>query len=77
MLFTPEVDTPTEAPAVFNLSTFSKLCPTYSSIDSFPFSVVPIAEAVFSTLPTFKLLPSPIMKVLTLSTTLLSPFVCE
>ena len=62
MLFTPEVDTPTEAPAVFNLSTFSKLCPTYSSIDSLPFSLVPIAEAVFSSLPTFKLLPSPIMK---------------
>ena len=62
MLFIPEVDIPTEPPTVFNLSTFSKLCPTYSSIDSFPFSVVPIAEAVFSTLPTFKLLPSPTMK---------------
>ena len=55
MLFTPEVDTPTEAPAVFNLSTFSKLCPTYSSIDSFPFPLAPIAAAVFSTLPTFRL----------------------
>ena len=77
MLFIPEVDIPTKPPTVFNLSTFSKLYPTYSSIDSFPLPVVPIAAAVFSTFPTFKLLPSPIMKVLALSTTLLSPFVCE
>ena len=77
MLFTPEADTPTEPPAVFNLSTFSKLCPTYSSIDSFPFPLAPIAAAVFSTLPTFRLLSFPIMKVLALSTYFLSPFVLE
>ncbi|WYA02676.1 hypothetical protein KST90_06125 [Fusobacterium nucleatum] len=77
MLFIPEVDIPTEPPTVFDLSTFSKLCPTYSSIDSFPFPLAPIAAAVFSTLPTFRLLSFPIMKVLALSTYFLSPFVLE
>ena len=75
MLFIPEVDIPTEPPTVFDLSTFSKLWPIYSSIDSFPFSVAPIAPAVLSTLPTFRLLPSSIMKVVALFTTFLSPLV--
>jgi len=75
MLFIPEADIPTELPTVFDLSTFSKLYPTYPSTDSFPFPVAPIAAAVFSTLPTFKLLPSPIKNVVTLSTYFLSLFV--
>jgi len=36
---------------------------------------VPIAPAVFSTFPTFRLLPSPIKNVVGLSATFLSPFV--
>ena len=68
-------DNDNEPPFVVVLSLFSKLCPTYSSIDSFPFPLVPIAAAVFSTLPTFKLLPSPIIKVVGSSTYFLSPLV--
>ena len=40
MLFIPEADTPTEAPTVFNLSTFSKLCPTYNVPNKSPVSFI-------------------------------------